>query len=217
MISLYNKQLKLLFIYAITLLIISPSFGQIDSRTTLVKICDFKGGDKADNACGPGTISGIISKNSSKEVEVTLSAYAVNIPVNQEGNDHVFPSEYPALHLRYQYGVDQFKYTESLINWTLVDEIITNNGEIRTLYRSDQKVNLILPENSECAPESSTIIFPIDIRLYTYSAENDEWEDFPIDNYAAPDDIFSCEVFDNTKHICDPKLKPIDLMSTIDI
>lgn len=214
---LNHKQLRLLFIYALTLFLFSPSYAQIDSRHVPIKICDFKTGDKADNACGPGSITGIIDIESPNEVEVTLTAYAVNIPRSSDGNDNSFPTEYPKLHLRYAYSANHFMHTKPLERWTLVDEVIANNGEVHLLYRSDQKVKVLLPEDSKCDPESSTILFPIDIRLYTFSEQNGRWEDYPINDYADPNDIFSCEVFDNTKHVCDPKVKPSDLVTIIDI
>ena len=172
-------------------------------------------GGKEESACGPGTLKGVIDIDSPKEVEVNLSAYAVNIP-NQSDEEYAsFPQEYPTPYLRYEYSPGEFKYTDELENWYLVDEVIGDDGNTYFLYRSDQMVKIRLPEDSNCNSKSSTIIFNIEGRLSSYSDQNEAWEEYPVLKYASTNDIFSCEVFKDTKHVCDPKLKPSELTTSI--
>ena len=215
--SFYKRNFKLLFVYSLALFLCSPTFAQIDSRLSLAKICSVDGGGKSDNHCKTGTAKGKIVTDSPNEVEIIILAHAVNIPTTSDNDKVTFPKEYPALHLRYEYSPGVHKYTDPLINWVFIDQITANDGEVHSLYRSYQKVRVQLPEDAKCNPETFTINFTGDNRLYTYSDKNNKWEEYPIYTYAESDDIFSCKIFKETMHVCDPKLKPMELVTAIDI
>jgi len=215
--TFYIKKLKSLITYAAVIFLFSPSYGQLDSRMELLRVCgpDPLGG-KASPLCSPGSLEGKIDKENPNEVEIYLVAHVVNLKVSSNGIAYI-PEDYPALHLRYEYSSGVFKYTKKITTWTQVEEIVTNNGDVNIVYRANEKVKVLLPKNTDCDYKTSTKSFTIEGGLYTYSDKNNNWEKYPIYIHSGPEDIFSCNVFKETMHVCDPKLDKMELRTAIDV
>ena len=84
-------------------------------------------------------------------------------------------------------------------------------------YEAEKTVRVHFPSNAICNDDSGTISYSMDLRIYTYDEIKNSWEAYPIFDFAESHDIFSCEVFDNTKHLCNADLEPIPDVNSVDL
>ncbi len=222
MITFKNKLIvKYIFSVLALLFLIQPDAlsQKIQKRISLIKICSSDSGGKThhlNSPCGIESLLGTISEDSPEEVEIEIAAFAVNIPGADVGSKNSFPENYPSPFLRYAYSPNNYRYTDVLDNWAFQAEIESADGTIDILYKATMKVKVLLPGNIECHEETSTMSFPMDLSLFTYSMDKDQWETYPIFNYTGPDEIFNCKLFHETRHICYPELEA-DVLSSVDI
>ncbi len=228
MVNFYNNQFSKFSFLLFSLILLSSqlAFSQgdnIELRQHVIRICSYGGGGTFDinpilnSKCGPGSLHGKVSENSSDLIELSIVAYAVNIPNATDGINNSFPEGYPRPFLRYEYSPGVYKYTDELTNWTLIDKFESLDGKVDYFYKAEKLVQVKLPKSAECNNENSTMNFSMDLKLSTFSAKSDAWEDYPIHQFGGSDDIFSCEIFDDTKHICDSSLEPAEVDSSVDI
>jgi len=233
MIYVKNAHLKWLFTFAMTLFMLSSGIAQEGNDPPCVeehvlKICqigNWGGEDVPPSNCENTTVWGTNNQGVSDDVEILITAYAVNIPgaSNLPGSTNIsFPANYPKPFLRYESSPGQYMYTEELTNWTFEQQITTQNCQLYDLYSASKLVTVQLPSWASCDEETSTIEFTIDLRLSTTTViygdfyDYVDYIDYPLSDYGAPGEIFSCEVFFDTRHICNPRLD-YDPLTTIDI
>lgn len=215
-----NVQLKLLIFSVFTFIVLLPVAAQdIDETivtnlsTHILKICD--GGDSPATTatiCNDNTLWATNDINELNEITIMLTAYAVDVHKAGKANVHntpeegisiPFPENYPTPVIRYEYSPQEYLYTEALEYWSYEGEYSVNNGPTHSLYSSSRIVNIALPESYSCETSFETVQFYIDARLMTYSDETQSYENYPVHLYGEADDIFSCDIFFDTKYICD--------------
>lgn len=182
----------------------------IELRVSVIRVCQFVNPDVFNHSsteCSQESLLGLIKDDSSNEVEVNIAAYAVNIPGIEDENNNSFPDEYPKPFLRYKYGPGEFMFTDELIDWKIVDEMKASDGSTDYLYQATKTVNIQLPDDVECNEETGTMNFQLDLRLFSYSSQNDDWQDYPIMDYSDKGNLFSCDHFHETKHLCHPDME----------
>ena len=204
-----------LLAFLVLLIFNTPSYSQLDSRTTLLDICE--GGDKNGSLCGASYINGRILQSSAEEIEVTLPVHITKDVTNSQDYEFEFPEDYPEPFLRYEYSPNEFRYTSLADNWNVIEERTTERGDLYFVFRSENIVRIQKPKVYTCESERSSFEFNMNSRLYTFSDEKNEFVEYPVYDYADSDDIFSCTVFKETMHICDPKLDPMELDTEVNI
>jgi len=214
--------ISLIFLFNITSNIAQSGIGQNshrNPRTTVVKICGSgyinKYDATAESLCGNGKIWGSFTGDEPNEIEILLTAFTVDLPINN-GLPY-FPIDHPIPSLKYTYDDGFYNYTEELKDWTFLDKVEGFSGIEHNIYYSSKVVSIIVPEDIFCDDESATIEFSIDLKLSTYDEEKGIFVDYPIMTYGGLNGIFSCDVYEETKHICDPNLKPVEVSHVAEV
>ena len=226
-------QLKWLISGVFTFLLINPLAAQSGEdfdpvknlQVHIIKICDSGNWQEFDNptytTCEDDSVWAVRDDAESNEVEILLTAYVVDLVGKDENipSDPIaFPARYPRPYMRYEYSPGVFEYTNELVNWTFQSKISVLGGPVHNLFSASVFVTMQLPDGDTCEPGISTVDFTRDVRLSTYSDKADGKIDYPILSYGSADEIFSCDIFNDTKDICNGEtLNSDDILTLVDI
>lgn len=128
---------------------------------------------------------------------VTISTYTTNLVKKpQYGINYPWPSNYPDMHLSWEYQPGQTNTTTKLDIW----KYIGTHHSGHAIFECQKNLIPKYLENFEC--NSAFFTFEMPLELVTPSSSG--YITYPIISYAASDDIFSCQVFEETCALCNP-------------
>ncbi len=180
-----------------------------DGRTiNVLKLCDRSfgtGGGDVISDCPDGTVWADVDNTSCTNGVVPIAVFCLDLgPVSGYDEFITWPTERDPVYLRYAYDENTDLITNQITQWQYVRDLVLRNGQSYKVFQGAVDVNVAALNNLDCGDGSQNLNFDMDVEILTYDRSNPGYYLYPVDKYGFPGDIFSCDVFPENCHLCNP-------------